>query len=129
MSHDNVIQFKTALYQVSWENVLVNNEVDEAFTEFWNTFDSLFQLYCPISKVKFNRNIHRINDYMTAGLLVSRKTKLQLHKRSLVSPTDNNISKYRNYRNIYNRLIRHSKKLYFEKGFYRARRNPKKLGP
>ena len=63
---------------------------------------------------------------MTQGLLVSRTTKLNLCKvaakeRSVVA-TEN----YKKYRNLYNLLLRTSKKMYFDKNFELFKHNPKR---
>jgi hypothetical protein len=38
---------------------------------------------------------------MTPGLLISRDSKLKLHKTSITYPTPFNIENYKNYRKIY----------------------------
>jgi hypothetical protein len=48
---------------------------------------------------------------MTTGLLISRARKLELHKKSLIDPARYS-NQYRVYRNIFNSLIRTSKKLH-----------------
>jgi ABC-type long-subunit fatty acid transport system fused permease/ATPase subunit len=63
---------------------------------------------------------------MTTGLLISRRTKNLLHKTSLVNPSPVNIAKFRNYRNLYNTLIRKSKAKYFEENLNANVKNPKK---
>jgi hypothetical protein len=47
---------------------------------------------------------------MTSGLLVSRRTKVNLLKISLVDPSPENKLKFKLYRNLYNKLIRIAKK-------------------
>jgi hypothetical protein len=50
---------------------------------------------------------------MTAGLLVSRQSKNELFAQSKAAASDQNITTYVTYRNMYNRLIRAAKKQYF----------------
>ena len=64
---------------------------------------------------------------MTHGLLVSRTSKLNLLKLTAVFPSPENVQKLKLYRNIYDSLIRKSKKMYFEKTFLENKKNPKKL--
>jgi hypothetical protein len=52
---------------------------------------------------------------MSNGLLVSRTNKLKLAKKCFENPSDVNISAYKMFRNLYNSLIRSSKKLYYAK--------------
>jgi hypothetical protein len=63
---------------------------------------------------------------MTTGLLISRQQKLKLQKLALTKPCTTNTEKYTDYRNIYNKLLRLSKKMYFEKGLAENEKNPKK---
>jgi hypothetical protein len=63
---------------------------------------------------------------MTQGLLVSRLTKIKLGKKSIKMPTPENIQIYKNYRNLYNSLIRASKKLFFEQQLTFYQSNAKK---
>jgi hypothetical protein len=64
---------------------------------------------------------------MTAGLLNSfRANKIKLHKRAISQPTEINHDNYTVYRNIYNKLIKLSKKLYFENGLRNNEKDPKK---
>jgi hypothetical protein len=52
---------------------------------------------------------------MTHGLLVSRSTKLKLAKKCFQYPSHDNNAAYKLYRNLYNNLVRNSKKSYFAK--------------
>ena len=125
-SETNLNNFKTILQGCNWANVLACNDVDACFEIFWTEFKSLFDLCFPETPVKFNKNIHKIRDYMTRGLLISRSRKTELHKKSLANPSPENLQVYRAYRNIFNSLMRLSKKLYFDNGFRKFKKNPKK---
>ena len=74
-------KFREVLNNLQWNNVTCQNDVNLAFDEFWNTFSALYDFYLPITKIKFNRNVHKINCFMTRGLLISRNTKNALYKR------------------------------------------------
>jgi hypothetical protein len=63
---------------------------------------------------------------MTNGLLVSRKKKNELHKLSLTVPSVDNIQRHKIYRNLYNKLIRASKKLTIGEELRKNSKNPKK---
>jgi len=126
LTRAQILNLKNALSQFSWQNVLETNDVNESYENFWDTLSPLLDLYFPYKTPKFNKNFHKIHSYMTSGLLTSRRNKAVLHKQSILQPTPENISYYKTFRNIYNKLIRASKKLYFENELYRARKNPKK---
>jgi hypothetical protein len=126
-SHHNMSAFRDDLRGLSWNNVLSERNVDTALDNFLDTFQPLFELRFPLMKRKINRNYNQINDFMTADLLISRRRKNVLYKKQLVSPSPNNVNKYKMYRNVYNSVLRRSKKMYFEESFYKFRTKPKKL--
>ena len=65
---------------------------------------------------------------MTAGLLISWSTKLNLLKLSILTPTPENLTRYKTYRNLYNKLNHISKKDYYTNNLKLAEKDPKKAG-
>jgi len=63
---------------------------------------------------------------MTKGLLISRKRKIVLCNLSLKDPCPLNILNFKNYRNLYSKIIKTSKKLHFEKALTKNQSNLKK---
>ena len=84
--------FRANLNCIDWKSVLDSKDVDIAYGNFWDTFKTLFDINFPLTSKKFNKNYHKINGYMTKGLLVSRANKLKLHKKSITEPTETNLS-------------------------------------
>ena len=80
----------------------------------------------PYSQLPFT-NLHKISDFMTGGLLVSRKRKLELHKLAILNPSQVNLEKYKKFRNLFNSLVRASKKLHYNNQLSANKKNPKKL--
>jgi hypothetical protein len=79
-SHVNSINFTTALCALDWNDVLTTDDAQTAYNYFSDSFINLFNLFFPIKRLKFNRNVHSIEKWMTPGLLVSRKNKILLGK-------------------------------------------------
>jgi hypothetical protein len=65
---------------------------------------------------------------MTAGLLVSRCRKLKLQKTAISVPSLENISAFKVYRNLYNKVMRASKKLYYSNNLAKAKNTLGKHG-
>jgi hypothetical protein len=61
------------------------------------------------------------------GLLISRRKKNWLFKKQLLSPSNDNVQLFKNYRNIYNSVLRKSKKMYYEMILGKLKSKPKKL--
>ena len=96
------------------------NDPDVAFFKFWDIFSTFFDLSFPSRKVSFNKNYHKIYKFMTAGLLISRRRKLELYKTYLACRTELNFAVYKKYMNLFNRLIRASKVSYYESQLERS---------
>jgi len=125
-TEQNILNFKNGLRNLSWVNVTGVDNVDDSFKNFWNDFYLLYDLNFPYVKFKFNKNHHKKKNFMTSGLLTSRARKNHLHKLSLTEPTPDNCERYKNYRNLYNKLIRAMKQLHYEKDLAKYQKNPKK---
>ena len=124
-SQFNLRRFKEALGLCTWNSTLSNNDVNNSYDNFWNDFHTLFELHFPLIKVKFNRNVHKKNNFMTNGLLISRATKNTLHKKAIINPTLYN-EHYKKYRNIFNSLIRISKQKSTDENFRKHAKSPKR---
>ena len=124
-SKTNLRRFKDDLGACNWNNVTNCNEVNSSYNNFWEDFHTLFELHFPLIKVKLNRNVHNVNNFMTKGLLISRKNKNLLQKKALIEPLLYN-ERYKNYRNIFNSLVRASKQKTVDENFRKYSKNPKK---
>jgi len=65
---------------------------------------------------------------MTEGLLISRLTKIKLCKAAAATRSLESANSYKAYRNLYNSVLRLSKKMYFEKNFELHKKIQKKRG-
>jgi hypothetical protein len=74
-SNQNMLEFRTALGDTDWTNVSNKLTVDEAYEEFWNIYKETYNTKFPLKRVKLNKNIHKIQNFMTKGLMVSRNRK------------------------------------------------------
>ncbi len=83
----NMTRLKNALNETNWANVLTDNDVNSSFNKFWEIFSSLYDQHFPKIHMRFNRNKHKINGFMTDELLLARNRKIELHKISLKNKT------------------------------------------
>jgi len=99
-------EFKRQLGELNWNSVLEKNDIDEAYDEFWSSYTVLYNRNFPLKNRRFNKNVHKIQQFMTIGLLTSRKSKNVLFKTSIAFPTAENIAKYKNFKSVYQRVVR-----------------------
>jgi hypothetical protein len=74
-SQANLLDFRGRLATADWTSVYAKSEVDAAYDEFWNIYSLVYNQTFQIKRQRFNRNIHKLQNFMTNGLLISRKTK------------------------------------------------------
>jgi hypothetical protein len=117
---------KNALNITDWTPVYVDNNVDSSFNTFWDLFSSLYEEHCPIVRIKFNINKHRINNFMTEELLEARRLKQNCHKIALKSKSAEDKNMYIQHRNIYNTMLRQCKQKYYNDNLIKNKHNVKR---
>jgi hypothetical protein len=126
-SAPKIENFRDNLRNVRWGNVISYDDTNVCFNNFWTDFSVMYDLHFPSKRIKFNKNFHKINQFMTPGLLVSRRNKLLLQKKSIANPDLYHVQ-YRNYRNLYNSVLRAIKKMYVDENFKKYQGTLKKRG-
>jgi hypothetical protein len=108
----NINNLKIALRNTNWADIYNENDVNSSFNKFWSIFNNLYEVHFPVINVRFNRNKHKINGYMTDDLLTARNTKQELHKKALKNKTPEDTHNYITQRNLYNTMLRQHKQKY-----------------
>ncbi len=109
-SEANLHEFRDRLEATDWNHVYNQLEVDTAYEEFWSTYNTIFNQTFQLKRQRFIKNIHETQKFMTNGLLISRKTKNNLHKTSVSNPTLEILGKFKNFKTVYQRVISAAKK-------------------
>jgi hypothetical protein len=125
---ENLTNLQNSLKNLQWNDVLQTNDVNDCYQTFWTNFKLLYDLHIPVTSTRLNRNYHRVNSFMTTGLMTSRRTKINLLKISLVDPNDANLQNYKRYRNLYNKLLRLAKKRTLKIDWKRIKKTLRGLG-
>jgi hypothetical protein len=126
-SLNNLNTFKRELSEKDWGCVVNSQEINTSYSEFWNVYKTCHDAAFPLKKKRFNKNIHKKHPFMTLGLLISRKTKNKLHKRSIAEPSEANTQRYKQFKTLYFRTLRGAKKLHFTNKLKENAKNPKKI--
>ena len=99
---------------------------------FSKAVNSAKEKHLPIKKTKFNRHKHKINKWITRGILKSINTKNKLYKQ-LVQTSTRNIDVYEHlkirfirFRNILRQSIKDAKKIYFQNIFTKFKHDIKR---
>ena len=126
ITSEKIIQFNAMLNTNNWGNVLNELNPQISFENFHEVFDCAFNLHFPIKEVKFNKNIHKIEGFMTGGLMISRRKKLELGTIYSKNKTPENNIAYTTYRDIYNKAIKDAKKIFYREQLNQNKENLRK---
>jgi len=125
-SSHNLKLFSDSFRNINWNFLSTFEETQDCYDSFSETFSSLYDLYFPLTSKKMNKNHHSFNPWMTKGLLVSRCHKIFLFSQSVKFPFEPNISNFKNFRNLYSKTLKASKKLYFQSELFKHQSDSKK---
>jgi len=118
--------FKETISNINWNFVGEQEGPQNAYNVFSDTFLNLYELSFPVIHTRFNKNFHAIEPWMSKGLLISGKRKLELASISARIPSGENKNTFKTFRNLFNKTLRAAKKLYFEKQLQKNFKNLKK---
>jgi hypothetical protein len=125
-SQNNLALFGEALRNTNWDFVTSSDSAQDSYNYFSDTFLALYDIYFPNVTVKFNRNYHPLEKWMSKGILTSRREKIRLCKISSKVPSPHNVNKFKTNRAIYNKVIRLAKRMHYDELFSKYRNNLKK---
>ena len=133
---DNSDSFKREINEVSTSAYLkllkasdlgkfsINKENPEGtFDRFFSILKSAADLAFPI-KIK-KKSHKKFNPWFTVGLSISSKQRQVLFSKKLKYPNDLNVSKFKEYNTVFNKLKRKAKKMYYLSSFQEAKSNLK----
>ena len=68
LGENNRANFKTDLENVDWQSTMNENNPQLSFDMFLDRFNSLYEVHFPLRKIRFNKNIHKKEPFMTKGI-------------------------------------------------------------
>ena len=126
LNKQNINTFISKLNRTNWDSH-GNQDLDTLCNTFTTKFANAYNDSFPIENIKFNKYKHKLNKWMTNGILISMKTKDKLY-HSMIK--ENNeckrlqlLDKYRAYRNLLNGTIRNAKSKYWILKFEESKGN------
>ena len=113
----SIQSFCDDLKKTSWQSIKVENCPKLAFERFFEKIDSAVNFHFPLTQIKITSKKVRRAPWMTSGMLISHRTKEKLFAKRKKYPSTPNISAFKTYNNMYNKIRRAAKKFYYEKQF------------
>lgn len=115
-----------ALSEQDWGTVYNEENVDNAYNNFIQTFIKLYNKYCPLINCK-NRKRYEHCPWLTKGLQNACKKKNNLYAKFIKLKTKESEIKYKTYKNKLTDIIRNSKKHYYKNILEENKNNPRKV--
>jgi hypothetical protein len=110
--NNTVTDFQIQLSYEQWDKVFGNNNVNEIFNNFLNTY---LRCYYSSFNKKTTKNLHNNNHWITTGIKISCKRKRELfHLYRLNNDANLNIY-YKRYCKILSNIILSAKKLHYNR--------------
>ena len=123
----NMNAFKNSLDQTDFACVLEDNNSDTAYDKFMNLYMNSYNLSFPIKTCKIPTKYIKKSPWITKGLIQSSVMKTKLLSKKLTNPTQLNTNRYTKYNTLYTRLLRITKKIYFNEKLECAKGNMKQM--
>ena len=106
---------KQKLFQVDWTKLLNATNCSDNFDLFSSKLNEIMDSVSPLVKVKISTKRKYREPWMTRGLKISGRCKLCLYKGTLkATAMCKDITKYKEYRNTYNRTKQCLKLQYYQ---------------
>lgn len=113
-SIENIMKFKNCMHQLSFNEVLMESNMDKAFEAFHDILLLFYNLCFPKVKMKIYNNVSR-KKWLTAGLRKSCKTKRMLRIKYYKFKTSKHKDDYFKYSKLLKKCISRAQKNYNNK--------------
>ena len=114
---DNMASLRSSLSQTDWSSIHNSHNADEAFGILNDTLISLLNEKIPLTKIKINNKKTPRSPWLTKGILRSINRKNNFYLKYKAKPTEQNKTKYLNYKNTLTAILRREKKKYYSHQF------------
>ena len=125
ITDENLQKLNENLSQTDWNSVYTTNDPDMAYNKFIDTYLEKVDKCMPLKTCKFNKFKHKVEPWITKGLLKSLRTKNKLYTKYIkcLSPTEKLVKEnnFKIYRNIYNKLIKKAKEIHWHNAFQQSK--------
>ena len=114
---NNTKIFKEELNSLNWQSVIRESErgnTDSAYKDFLKLFLGLYDKNFPLQEFELKQKT--INSpWITSGIKKSSKQKQKLYVKYLKNRNDSNLYIYKNYKNLFEKVKKQSKKQHYSK--------------
>ena len=124
-NEENIKAFNQRLFSVTWDEVRNCDDPNEAYKQFFNIFNSTYDIYFPKLFVRLKTK-HIQSPWITKGIVKSSKRKQKLYEKFLKHRTRATELAYKSYKNLFESLKKKAKKKYYSEKISKYKHDSKK---
>ena len=111
-NEENIKAFNHRLLSINWDEIKNCDDPNEAYKQFFNIFNSIYDIYFPKVFVRLKTK-HIQSPWITKGIAKSSKRKQKLYEKFLKHRTRETELAYKSYKNLFESLKKKAKKKYY----------------
>ena len=128
LNASKISEINKKILEIDWTTKLDNQNVDIQYQKFSQILTDIMDNVSPYHTIKIPYNKVVRDPWLTKGLIQCYKKQKILYKKSLTkNSTDQDVLKYRNYRNKLKEITRRSKEHYFKEKCIEYKQNTSRL--
>ena len=108
--------FKSILSSTDWNDVFGKTSTNESYNQFIKKFRLIYDDCFPIKVIEIKTKIP-LSPWTTKGIKKSSKRKQKLSENILKKQSPKNEKEYKNYKPLFEKIKKDSKKKYFQEKF------------
>ena len=124
-NEENIKAFNQRLLSVNWDVVKNCDDPNEAYKQFFNIFNSIYDIYFPKVFLRLKAK-HIQSPWITKGIVKSSKRKKKLYEKFLKHGTRETELAYKSYENLFESLKKKAKKKYYSEKRSKYKHDAKK---
>ena len=105
--------FKTIFHSTDWDLITQTSSANDSYDIFLERFIKIYDQAFPERKIEIKKE-NLPSPWISKGLRKSSKRKQRLYEKFFKKRSDKNYETYKIYKNLFGKLKKQSKKLYFQ---------------
>ena len=124
---ENIEAFQKNLKEVNWREMDLKDTPTQKTAYFQEQVEIAFEKSFPLKTVKLNKNIHAMEEWVTRGILISRKTQAKLAQKWAKSRNPLDHETYCKYKGVLQSVSRKSKEWTYGEAYENNYKDAKKI--
>ena len=124
-NEENIKAFNHRLLSINWDEIKNCDDPNEAYKQFFNIFNSIYDIYFPKVFVRLKTK-HIQSPWITKGIAKSSKRKQKLYEKFLKHRTREAELACNSYKNLFESLKKKAKKKFYSEKVSKYKHDAKK---